>query len=230
MEYPSSPFRRTAKTLPHPTRKHTQELRSFLFQYLGASNDPKILANAASLTATAFNGKPAANPVLTDAAVTVSSRGGDTALYDKLQFVAENASDPSLKSDALRTLAHFQNPLLVIRTLDYASSGKVRNQDSWILFSLLLSNAKTREISWQYIQQHWDAVHAQFTTNSGVRIVAAAGSFCTVQGRDEVQSFFTAHHVDASERTLAKSIDSINDCIRRRTTQQPGLHAWLSTR
>ena len=88
---------------------------------------------------------------------------------------------------------------------------------------------KTREITWQYIQQHWEAVHAQFTTNSGVRVVAAAGTFCTVQGRDEVQSFFATHHVDASERTLAKSIDSINDCIRRRAIQQPNLHTWLST-
>ena len=215
---------------PHKNEPYnTQELRSFLFQYLGASGDPAMLAAAAPLTAKAFDGKKAANPVLTDAAVTVSSRNGDAALYSKLQFVAENASDPALKSDALHTLAHFENPLLVIRTLDYASSGKVRNQDSWTLFSLLLSNPKTSEIAWQYIQQHWDVVHAQLTTNSGPHIVAATGSFCTVQGRDEVQSFFATHHVDASERTLAKSLNSINDCIRRRATQQPELHSWLAT-
>ena len=51
-----------------------------------------------------------------------------------------------------------------------------------------------------------------------------------MQGRDEVQSFFATHHVDASERTLAKAIDSINDCIRRRADEEPGLHAWLATR
>ena len=207
---------------------NTQERRSTLFERLGLARDPGVLAQANLLTAEAFTGRKPADPGLTDAAVTVSAVDGDTALYDRLQAVAENATDPGLKEDALHTLARFTTPILAIRTLDYASSGKVRNQDSWVLFATLLRQPKTREIAWNYIQQHWDAVHAQFTTNSGVRVVAATGNFCSVQGRDEVQSFFATHHVDAAERTLAKSIDSINDCIRRKTDEEPGLHAWLA--
>ena len=213
----------------HNESYNAQERRTTLFQRLGVAGDPEILAQANVLTSDAFTTRKSADAALVDAAVTVSALNGDATLYDKLQAVAENATDPGLKSDALRTLARFQSPLLVIRTLDYASSGKVRNQDSWILFSLLLRQPKTRDIAWNYIQQHWDKVHAQFTTNSGVRVVAATGSFCTVQGRDEVKSFFATHHVDAAERTLAKSIDSINDCIRRSADEEPGLKAWLAS-
>ncbi len=39
--------------------------------------------------------------------------------------------------------------------------------------------------------------------------------------------FFGTHKVEASERTLAKAVDSINDCIQLRSTQQPDLHKWL---
>jgi aminopeptidase N len=215
-----------------PSRKHdsynTAELRSTLFETLGDAHDPTVVAHAAQMTAEALAGKRPDEPTLMDAAVSITAANGDATLYDKLQAVAENSPDPGLKTDALHTLAQFENPLLVIRTLDYAASGKVRNQDSWVLFSILLQNPKTREIAWNYIQQHSTAVHAQFTTNSGVRVVAATGTFCTVQGRDEVTSFFATHHVDAAERTLAKSIDSINDCIRRRTQEEPDLHQWLS--
>jgi aminopeptidase N len=218
------------QSLGRPSRSesyNTQERRTILFSILGASGDKGILAEARTLTEEVFAGKKPRDPALTDAAVVVAAAHGDTALYDKLQAVAENATDPGLKSDALTTLAHFEDPLLVVRTLEYAASGKVRNQDSWILFSRLLQQPKTREIAWQYIQQHWAAVSAQFTTNSGVRVVAAAGSFCTVDMRDQMQSFFATHHVDAAERTLAKSVDSINDCIRRRAVQQPELERWL---
>jgi hypothetical protein len=49
-----------------------------------------------------------------------------------------------------------------------------------------------------------------------------------VKQRDEVASFFATHKVDAAERTLAKAIDSINDCIQLRAAQEPSLHEWLA--
>jgi len=218
------------QSLGKPSRTepyNTQARRTTLFSVLGNAGDPNVLADARVLTDEVFSGKKPLDPALTDAAIVVSARNGDAALYDKLQNVAENATDPGLKSDALFTLARFQAPILVVRTLDYASSGKVRNQDSWILFSILLQQPRTREIAWQYIQQHWPAVSAQFTTNSGVRVVSATGSFCTAAQHDEVQAFFATHHVDAAERTLAKALDSIDDCVRRRAVQQPQFHLWL---
>jgi len=42
-----------------------------------------------------------------------------------------------------------------------------------------------------------------------------------------VIGFFQAHPVESSERTLAKSIDSINDCVALRTAQEPKLRQWL---
>ncbi len=115
------------------------------------------------------------------------------------------------------------------RTLDYTVSGQVRNQDSWTVLEALLRDRETRNQTWSYIRQNWDKVHAQFTTNSGVRVVAATGYFCNARQRDEVASFFATHKVDASERTLAKAIDSMNDCIQMRAAQEPSLHRWLES-
>ncbi len=205
-----------------------QELRTTLFEALGAAKDPAVLAEARVLTNEAFSGKKPADPALSDAAVNITAENGDAALYDKLQTVAENATDPGLKSDALHSLARFQAPELVLRTLDYATSGKVRNQDSWVLFAIVLQRTETQEIAWKYIQEHWKAVRGQFTTNSGVRVVGAAGSFCTVERRDEVRDFFSTHHVDAAERTLSKTVDAIDDCARRRAVEEPELRQWIS--
>jgi aminopeptidase N/puromycin-sensitive aminopeptidase len=210
-----------------------QQLRALLFETLGAAKDPAILNEARQIADRAFaapgSKDKTLDPLLTDAAIAIASRNGDAALYDKVLAASKDSSDPGQQSDALRTLAHFTNPALITRTLDYAVSGQVRNQDSWIVLAILLNNRETRDQTWAYIEQNWDKVHAQFTTNSGVRVVAATGSFCSVNQRDEVKNFFATHKVDASERTLSKAIDSINDCIQLRATQEPSLHRWLES-
>ena len=208
-----------------------QQLRGTLFEMLGEAGDPTVLAQARELTARSFavdNKKDKTlDATLADAAVLVSSSHGDAALYDKVLAVSKGSSDPGEKADALRTLARFRDPALVRRTLDYVAAGEVRNQDSWAVLVALLRDRETRDQSWDYIQKNWDKVHAQLTVSSGAEVVRATGAFCSVKQRDEVVSFFATHRVEASERTLAKAVDSINDCIQLRAAQEPDFHRWL---
>jgi aminopeptidase N/puromycin-sensitive aminopeptidase len=208
-----------------------QQLRGTLFEMLGAAQDPAVLAQAQQLTTRVFavdNKKDKTlDAALSDSAVLVSASNGDAALYDKLLAVSRNSGDPGEKTDALRTLGRFHDPALVQRTLDHLVSGEVRNQDTWIVLVALLRDRATRDQTWDYMQKNWDKVHAQLTVSSGAEVVRATGSFCTAQRRDEVVSFFATHKIEASERTLAKAVDSINDCIQLRSSQEPDFHMWL---
>jgi aminopeptidase N len=208
-----------------------QQLRGILFELLGAAKAPAVLAQARQLTDRVYaqRGKvdKTLNSTLADAAVLLTTTNGDASLYGKIFAVSEDSTDPGEKADALHLLARFGDPALVTRTLDYAVSGQVRNQDSWTVLAALLANRETRDQTWAYIQQNWDKVHAQFTTDSGVRVVAATGFFCSARQRDDVVSFFATHKVDASQRTLAKAVDSMDDCIQLRASQEPNLHHWL---
>jgi aminopeptidase N/puromycin-sensitive aminopeptidase len=179
------------------------------------------------MTKQLFEGQKVADPTLADAAVALATVKGDTEMYEKLLRVGKNATDPDMKEAALRALTRFEAPDLVIRTLLYAVSDEVRNQDAWTLIALLLERRATQDLAWEFVQQHWAAIERKATENSGARIVEAAGAFCTAERRDEVASFFTAHPVEGSERTLAKSIDNINDCIHLRAEQGPKLQGWL---
>jgi aminopeptidase N len=208
-----------------------RQLRGTLFELLGEAHDTAVLVEAKLLTARVFAGDKAKDktldPALADAAVQVSAANGDEALYDKVLAVSRNFSDPGEQTDALQLLARFRDPVLVRRTLDLIASGEVRNQDSWAMLAELLHQRATREEAWEYMRQNWEKVSAQFTVSSGAEVVGATGSFCTVEQRDQVSSFFATHKVAAAERTLAKAVDSINDCIRLQTVQEPKLHAWL---
>jgi aminopeptidase N/puromycin-sensitive aminopeptidase len=214
----------------HESFDHAQ-LRATLFAELGRAGVPAVLAEAQKVTRELFaptkKGEKPVDPAIADAAVELAVAKGDAEMYDLLLRVAQNAADPDLKEDALRTLTRFQSPLLVVRTLEYALSDEVRNQDSWTLIALLLDRRETQDLAWEYVEQHWAAVAHKATANSETRIVEATGAFCSVERRDEVASFFSEHPMESSERTLAKSIDSINDCIALRAAQQPKLHEWL---
>lgn len=209
-----------------------QRIRARLFELLGRARDPGVLAEARTLAQRVYPaGGPnhaSMSPSLAEAAVAVAATQNDVPLYSAVLAASKNPSDPVMQSDALKALTKFTDPALVKRTLDYAASGEVRNQDSWIVFAELLRQDEARDQTWAYLKQNWNQVRAQFTTNSGSRVVAAARTFCTVPQREDVAKFFAAHPVAASERTLAQTLNSIGDCVQLRSTQGPELKQWLS--
>jgi aminopeptidase N len=201
------------------------ELREALFEALGRAGDAMVLAEAASETQALFAGQKPTD--VADAAVSLTVAKGDAAMYEKILRVAQTETDPDLKEDALHTLTRFRRPELVARTLEYAMSDEVRSQDRWTLIARLLARRETQDAAWAFVQQHWAKIERKATENSGARIVGATGAFCSVERRDEVTSFFAAHPVASAERTLAKAVDSINDCVALRAAQEPELRQWL---
>ena len=217
-----------------PSKKDSydrQEIRSTLFAFLGAAKDPAVVARARQIADDIFSGnmkKDSDDLDLSDVAISITAADAGADVYDRVLIVSQKATDPGSQTDALRMLTRFHQPELVERTLDYATSGAVRNQDSWVLIAAELQQPQSREQAWEYVQQHWDRVKAQLTVASGNRIVSATGNFCTVKQRDEVKSFFATHPVEASERALAQSLDNIASCIDFRAKQQPNLARWLA--
>jgi aminopeptidase N/puromycin-sensitive aminopeptidase len=207
--------------------ENREQLRQTLFEALGRSGDATVLAEAADITKALFAGHETADTPLADAAVALTVATGDAAMYDKLLRVATTSNDPDLKEEALHTLTRFQKPELVERTLQLSMSDEVRSQDRWALIALLLARRQTQDAAWAFVEQHWAEIERKATAGSGARIVEATGAFCTVERSDEVKSFFAAHPVKFAERILAKSIDSIDDCVEMRAAEEPRLHQWL---
>jgi aminopeptidase N len=212
----------------HETSDRAQ-LREVLFEALGRAQDPAVLAQADAMTKQLFAGQKLSDPELGDAAVSLASAKGDATMYDGLMKVIATATDPHLKEAAVNSLTRFESPGLVARTLDYAVSDAVRSQDSWMLIARLLQQRETQDQAWEFLQQHWPEITRKATASSSVRIIEAAGDFCTVQRRYQVASFFRSHATGASQRPLRTTLDRIDECIHLRATQEPALRSWLNT-
>jgi aminopeptidase N/puromycin-sensitive aminopeptidase len=205
------------------------EMREALFEALGKAGDSAVLAQANSIAGQLFSGQKPPDPNLGDAAVALSAPHGDPAMYDHVLRVVERTSDPDLKDTAQRVLTRFQLPALVSRTLDYTLSNQVRSQDSLSLLALMLSHPEMQDQAWEFVRNHWDQVLRKAPADSGGHMIAATGNFCSVAQRKSVEDFFAAHPVEGAERTLRKSLQQIDDCVRLRQMEQPLLRQWLDS-
>ena len=205
-----------------------KELRAALFGALGTiGEDPGVISEAKEIAQKYLSDPSSVEPTLAQTAIGVAALHGDAAFFDQLQKTYESSTNPQVQEGALRMLALFKDPALERRALDYTVSNKVRNQDAAIEFLIMLRGQETRDEAWKYIQQNWDKVKAQLTTSMGAYLVGATGSFCSTQARDQVVGFFSTHKVPASDRSLARAKDQINDCIELRSEQGPKLKEWI---
>ena len=204
-------------------------MRAALFGTLGTvGQDPEVIAEAKTITEKYLADPTSVDATLVETASAIAAINGDAAFFDQLQKVYETSQNPDIQEEALYRLAMFKDPALARRSLDYTISGKVRNQDSPRMLSIPFRSRDTRELAWQYVQQNWDKVKAQLTPLSAGYFVGAAGSFCSAEARDQVVSFYAAHKVPSSERSLKRAVDQINDCIEFRADQEGNLKEWLA--
>ena len=205
-----------------------RQLRATLFTVLGIiGHDPQIIAQAHTLAEQYIHDPASIDPSMVRAAIAVAAANGDAQLFAQLLALSQTSDNPDVQTTALFSLARFHNPALLRRALDYATSGKVRNQDAIFFFVIALQDRDTRPVAWQYIQDHWESVHSELTTMMGSRLVTSTGGFCTEQKRTEVQGFFASHPVTAADRARRIANDSIEECVQLRAAQQTHLHTWL---
>jgi aminopeptidase N/puromycin-sensitive aminopeptidase len=208
---------------------NTRELRAQLLAILGLHGESPLITALARSYAQLYLGDPAeADHTLGQTALAIAARNGDPALFDQLQKIYETSTNPEFQEGALRLLAEFEDPALVQRSLDYAASGKVRNQDAVIQFAIALQSDKNRDQAWKYIQNNWEKVQVQFTTEMGALLVSSTGSFCSDEGRASVEQFFYTHKVASSDKALKHALERIDGCIELRALQEPNLKQWLA--
>jgi aminopeptidase N len=205
-----------------------RRLRATLFGLLGYDgDDPAVIAQAKQITEQYIQNPAATDPTLSQSAMSIAARNGNAELFDTLQHIYETSTNPELQIGALRLLAQFEDPALEKRALEYAISGKVRNQDAAIQLSYALQIPAERKLAWNFVQSHWPKVKALLTPEMGEILVSSAGSFCTASDRDDVQSFYSTHQVAASSLSLKHAVEQIDGCIELRQSQDANLKTWL---
>jgi aminopeptidase N len=205
-----------------------KSLRSIVFGALGYdARDPRVLAEARKVTDKALE-----NPVSVDREFAMMAFGldalnGGQAFYDKLMASLKTPKSPEEYYMILFTLPRFDDPKLLQQTLDYAVSPDVRSQDALGLIARVMNNPAGENLAWDFVREHWPAIEKSGGPFASAEIIGATNSFCSANMRDEVTAFYSAHKIEAAERTYRQSIERINNCIDLKSQQEPQLASWL---
>jgi aminopeptidase N len=206
-------------------------LRANLFELVGDEGaDPEVIAQAKQIVEKWLQDPGSVDATLAVRALKIAAQNGDAQLFTQFQQMYQSSSDPQLRNNALRALARFRDPAMVTRAMEYATSPQVRNQDALRLVQIEMSDRRTRDIAWDYVQKYWPRVQKQVTTFSGAGLVASMGNFCSEERSHEVEQFFAEHKVEASAHSLDQAHDRISECISLRAAQGADLKHWLAAR
>ncbi|HET7890933.1 MAG TPA: M1 family metallopeptidase [Candidatus Sulfotelmatobacter sp.] len=203
-------------------------LRPELFRALGYdARDPETLQQARKIADQVLTDPSSVSGDMAGIALALAALHGDSAFYDRVLAATKNPQSPELYDSYLFTLPRFSDPKLLQRTLEFAISPDVRSQDALQVITAVMRNPAGRQLAWDFIQSHWDAVATAGGPFASAEVVGATGVFCNAELRDQVTQFFSEHNVAAAERTYKQSIERINDCVDLKSHQQPQLASWL---
>jgi len=214
---------------PKPGESDEQRtLRSRLFNALGYdARDPETLAQARKIAEKALADPSSVDHELAVGALPLAALNGDAEFYDKLMAALKNPKSPEEYYAYFFTLPQFADPKLLQRTLDYSISPDVRSQDALQLVTGVLANPAGQKLAWDFIRQHWSDLEKAGGPFASAQVVGATSVFCDAGLRDQVTEFFSAHKVEAAERTYKQSIERINNCVDLKAQQEPKLASWL---
>jgi puromycin-sensitive aminopeptidase len=207
-----------------------RNLRATALTILGyTARDPEVIAWARSMVGQYLERPTSVPPTLARVVVELAAINGDGELYEKFLTRMKTANSPEDYYRYFYALASFRDPVLVNRTLEYALSDQVRNQDAANLVGSVMGNPAGREPAWAFVKTHWPDLEKKLTTWSARGVVGSTSSFCDARARDDVQQFFTEHKVVTAERGLQQALESIDDCVSLKSEQETNLAAWLAS-
>jgi len=136
--------------------------------------------------------------------------GGEEELNQMIN-VYKTSVLPAQKITALRCIGGTRNPDLVNKGLEYMMSDDVRMQDRFILLHSLCSTPIGRQICWDYVKQHWNAITEKFSANLAPRVITeTCEDFSTLEMARDFEAFFAVHKAENMERTIAQTLECIH--------------------
>jgi aminopeptidase N len=201
-------------------------VRATVLTALGkVGRDQEVLKMAASLAQQYLADPLSVDPTLATTVINLAALEGDPPLYDAFLARAQKAASPEEYYRFLFALAHFRDPALLTRTMEFALTPSVRGQDFRGLLTEVMTNPAGTQLAWDFARQHWAEINAKPPGGASGVILSSARVFCDDKHRKEVKDFFTGQKSD--EHAIEQTLENIGSCMDVRSVQEPNMADWF---
>ena len=151
-------------------------------------------------------------PICAGGVYSVVLQYGGEKEYDALVHEYETAKNSDERNTALRAIGRAKDDKLIKRTLDYALSKQVKDQDIYLPLAGLRAHTEGIEAFWGWMKENWETLKKKLPPSLsmlGSVVTMGTSSFTSEKQRKDVEAFFDKAGTKGFERNLAQSLDSI---------------------
>ena len=134
------------------------------------------------------------------------------------------------KEVCLKALGQVPTPELAQDFIDFVFSDNVAKQDVLSALISFATNAKVRDVLWQYVTKEWKTVSAKLSANAMImdRFVKYTLSHFATPGMDkEVEEFFKDKDTTGWDRGVSQAIDAVRTNAWYRERDEKLVLEWL---
>ena len=208
-----------------------QQFKSLMFGVAASAGDEKTKAAAFEMFEKFADGDRAAlHPNLRAGVYSVVLQYGGEKEYNAILNEYETGKNSDERNTALRALGRAKDPKLIQRTLEYALSKEVKDQDIYLPLSGLRTHREGIEAFWTWMKENWEVLRKRmppsFTMLGSVVMMASSG-FTKEEQLKDVQDFFKEKSTKGFDRNLAQSVDAVTAKISHLKRDRQDVASWL---
>lgn len=205
------------------------KMRPYLVALLGSDgSNPDVIRAAETLTENFFADAASVEAVLAAAALVVVAENDEAAeRYTDYIDAYENAQSQIQKTVILQSMA-FRNPEVVGKHLDFSISPAVAAGDAAMGVGTYSAILDDHRIIYDWMDKNIDAFQAKIPGYMHAYLPQIMAGKCTPANRKMLNDFF----VDRGEvyaESLAKALESQDQCIARKAREHGDFRAWLES-
>ncbi|HMI88781.1 MAG TPA: M1 family metallopeptidase [Polyangiaceae bacterium] len=169
---------------------------------------------------------------LAKAALPVAAKQPNESLFERLKAVLKSPRTPEIRVLALSGLAGFDDPKYVERVLDMMIDKTIKAQDLQYIFRPLSSRRATRDITFAWLEKHFDDVVKVIPRFVVGRLVHVTASMCDAGQVRAAEAFFSPRlaKIDGTEKPLRQSVEDGLRCAALADKESSATAKWLGAR
>lgn len=115
------------------------------------------------------------------------------------------------KDRLARALTQFTEPKLLKKTLKFALSVSVRDQDAPFIIAGVFRNSVGAEIALEFVKKHWTELLKRYASGLSMisRIIGTMDNFYTEEKAQEIEKFFKTHKAPGATRAIKQTLEKI---------------------
>ncbi len=182
-------------------------LRSLVLQQVIKWGDKKTILKAKKMFA--GKSKPVVN-IRSAVYFAVATTGGQTEHAKFIKLYKEEKLQEE-KDRLARALTQFTEPKLLKKTLEFALSVSVRDQDAPFIIAGVFRNSVGAEIALEFVKKHWTELLKRYASGLSMisRIIGTMDNFYTEEKAQEIEKFFKTHKAPGATRAIKQTLEKI---------------------